>query len=193
MENESERLLDEWHCLHFAVRRSQRYHCRRRAFFDNLGHWLAFLTIIFGGSAIFGVSGPDQVRILVAIAGALIAVFSAVDLVIGFSKSAQVHSDLERDFIALEKQMTKEPPSEEALSRFKHIRLEIEEKEPETKRALDWLCRNETIRAMELDPKEMADLKWYHRWFAQVWNFDSDTIKLKRECPPANFVNTQHG
>ena len=49
------KFADRWDDMLFGVRRSIRYHQRRRAFFDRLDQFSNMLSVIFGSAAIYGV------------------------------------------------------------------------------------------------------------------------------------------
>lgn len=186
MENQNsnyDTLLDNWHDLLFAVRRSIRYHTLRREFYDRWGVILGILIILTGsGSAAALGAGAEAVKPVGVIAGAVVALLSAFDLIVGFSKKSREHHDLARDFCSLEAEMIGKGdlPSTYDLVRCTQRRLEIEKIEPPKKCALDVICHNEEINATDGDPSHMVPLQWYHRILAQVCRFNGDTFKKVR-------------
>lgn len=172
-------LKDKWHDLLFGVRRSARYHVLRRQFFDRLGFITNFLIIITGGGTVIAVGREESHHIVAMTFAALVAIFSAIDLIVGCSRAARDHHDLARDFIELEKKlMVDEPhPSVEKLIAYTAKRLEIEKEEPPKLCALDLLCADELVKAGGYPEDEFHKFAWYHRRFAHVYSFDPCGIK----------------
>lgn len=173
--SEVNNLESEWWYLLFGVRRSVRYHTRRRQFFDRFNMFTSSMSVIFGSSAMYALlqDSPQQA----AIAAAIVTLFASFDLVIGTAKSSRLHSDLARDFIELEKAMVSTSvPSIKRLQEFTARRLDIEANEPPVLKVLDSICHNELIRAMGLDKKEMLKIAFYQRWFAQFVDINEHAI-----------------
>jgi hypothetical protein len=152
--------------LAFDIRRSVRYHDRRRVHFERLHRLTNVTTILLAGVVLMELGGegsPTWVRVLAA-AGALIG---AVDLVVGFSRRADTHHNFKRRFIALEQELDAATPD---LEKIRQQRLAIEAEEPPIYRALDLLCHNELCAAMGYDrrkqPEAFSSLPWYQRWTA---------------------------
>ena len=136
------------HNLLFGVRRSVRYHARRRRFFDRLGKFITFFTVVTGVGTVTTLLAESKIATLVC--GLLVAVFSTIDLVVGCAESARRHSDLAWDFTQLESQMVKagDDLTDAEIADFICRRLEIESEEPTILRVLDLLCHNELCRAL---------------------------------------------
>src|SRR5579862_3649984 len=173
-----EKLKDKWHDLLFGVRRSARYHVRRRQFFDRIGFITNFLIIITGGGTVVAV-GRESHHIVAMIFGGLVAVFAAIDLVVGCSGAARDHHDLAREFIELEKKLVADEahPTHEKFTEYCGTRLEIEKEEPPKLCALDLLCADELVKAGGYSEDEFHKFRWYHRWFANFLPFNSADIK----------------
>lgn len=158
----------EHHSLLFAVRRSIRYHVRRRRFFDLVHSAANAIGIIFGSAAIVSILSEFRSGYAVG-AAAIVTVTSAFDLVIGTQGMARLHDDLAKRFITLERDMVIEgAPTEEAVRRFTARRLEIEADEPPVLRTLDRLCHNELLRAMGYPDTMTVSIPLYHRLLAHV-------------------------
>ena len=156
--------------LLFGVRRSVRYHNLRRMFFERLGLFKNAITVILGSAAVYGVVGQlgDCGKVISIVSGLFVTVLATIDLVIGSSRAARLHSDLARRFIVLEKKIElQSDPTEDMIRQWKGERLEIEMEEPPVLRVLDTLCHNEMVRAMGYSKTELKSVKWYQRWFAQ--------------------------
>lgn len=181
-------LWDGWVVLLFGVRRSVRYHSRRRAFFDNLQAFTNSMSVIFGSAAFFtllsratnhNVIGVD----LPMVASAAVAVFSGVNLITRSWVKARLHEDLGKRFLALERKMVEvgdERATNADLKRFVSERLSIEADEPPILQVLDLLCHNELIRAQGYGDE--VDIAWLRRRCAQFISM-SNTSPPKRTSP----------
>jgi hypothetical protein len=145
----------------FAIRRSARYHDRRTTHYDRLHRATNIVMVLLAGVVMMDFLGAEIPAIvkMVAVAGALL---SAGDLVIGFSKSANLHRNLKRSFVFLERDVV---AGSVDLVRLQSQRLEIESEEPGIFRALDALCHIETCAA--LGRKVEIYVPWYMRVSSQ--------------------------
>lgn len=161
------------HNLLFDVRRSVRYHNRRRAFYDRMNASNTALSLVFGSAAAASALGEQS---LLAVAfGLIVTVGSSLDLVIGSAQKARLHYDLARRFIDLEKQLIANPePEPAALLCMQQERLSIEADEPPVLRVLDCLCHNELVKAMGYDEKHLTKVTGTQRFFAQFFDVDVD-------------------
>lgn len=157
--------MEEAWNLRFSVDRSMRYHARRRAFYDWM-HKLAMLSIIVLGSA--AVARYDA-----QIAGFLVAVVGALDLVFAPSVKAREHDFLRRRFSDLMSQIvTCAQPTQETLNKWKTERLAIESDEPPIYWAVEASCYNETSEAYGKHQEAHVKLRWYHLLLMNVWRFE---------------------
>jgi hypothetical protein len=175
-------LSQSWSDLLFAVRRSIRYHSRRRMFFDRLHTITSAVGVIFGSATILAVL-TEAGHPYAVLAAAVVTIFSALDLVIGTDRSARLHQDLARQFINLEKRMLSlaADPTAQDLKYCTGERLDIESDEPPVLRVLDVLCHNELCRAMGRERAHMAKVAWYQRLFAQLIDVRPDSLRLNSE------------
>lgn len=162
-------LADRWHAMQFGVRRSIRYHQRRRGFFDRLDQFSNMLSVIFGSAAIYGILEQDF-KALALIASALVTVLASVNLVVGSAQRARAHSDFARRYVDLEKRMLVKP-SEDVLQWVAEERLGIEAEEPPVLHVLNSICHNETMRSMGYKKDELANIGWFQRLVAQLFDF----------------------
>ena len=176
MSDKPNTLARDRNALLFGVRRSVRYHNRRRLFFDRIHRFSTFLSALFGTATVVSAlaqAGSDWV-IAFAIA---VAIFSVIDLVIGTAQAARLHYDLARKFIDLEKSIISlKEPSDNDIANFISQRLEIEADEPPPLKVLDSICHNELLRAMGYDPSVFAGIKWYQRLFSQFMDIREHKI-----------------
>ncbi|CAB3770489.1 hypothetical protein [Paraburkholderia solisilvae] len=172
---DTDRPLDRrWADMLFGIRRSIRYHQRRRAFFDRCDQWGNVISLIFGSAAIYGVLDKDY-HALALIASALVTIISAINLVYGSAQRARLHHDLSREYSGLERQMVG-APSEDVLLRVTDARLEIEADEPPVLHVLNVICHNELLRAERYPRDLLAKVTWWQRFWAPVIDFREDRI-----------------
>ena len=170
----------------FGVRKSIRYHQRRRAFFEAAHTVAVTIQVIAGSSAVASVMGDiDHLAIGFA---AFAAVLAAVDLSFGLSRRATVHAGLAQQFAQLEREMVPHEPDENVddatATRFRQRRLEIEESEPPKLRAIDILCHNELVTSTYRHEKIYPVDRW-RRWIGHVWDFEVDDILANpQDVPP---------
>jgi hypothetical protein len=176
---DKEKLESKWADLLFGVRRAIRYHHSRRDFFDSLGDWTNFLTILSGGCVVFFISASISTRSTAAMVfGGLISALTAIDLVVGFSKKAREHADLSRQFSELEREMADigDIPSEDDLNAKIRRRLEIEADAPFILRILEATCHNEVARAMGWPSTDLAEIGFWQDVFKQFFDFQADKV-----------------
>ena len=140
--------------LLWGVRRSVRYHNRRRAWFERWHHGTLILAIV----ALSGVA-LNSVSHLIAPVG---IVFLATNVVCRFADRASDHKMFAANFRRLEHQLLP-PCTEKDLDRLHVERLEIETEEPPVKRLLDVQCHYELWKATRQDYKHVP-IVWWRRW-----------------------------
>jgi hypothetical protein len=86
------------HDLLLGVRRSVRYHARRRRFFDRLRKAITFLTVISGIST-FAMLLSNQPPVWPVVTAALVTFFGIIDLILNTAEGARLHADLSRSFM----------------------------------------------------------------------------------------------
>lgn len=169
METVTADLEDRWHDMLFGVRRSIRYHQRRRAFFDRLDQFSNMLSVIFGSAAIYGILQQDY-KALALTASALVTILASINLVIGSAQRARAHSDFSRRYVELEKRMLGQP-NEKLLHQVSAERLSVEAEEPPVLHVLNAICHNETMRAMGYKREDLTKIGWCQRLLAQLFDF----------------------
>lgn len=174
-------LAHKHHDLLFGVRRSVRYHYRRRAFHDRLSKTAAVLSAISGSATIITLFSALPKAWPVGFAAA-VAVFSAINLVLSPAQAARAHHDLIKSFLGLEKDILAVDPkvmTAEDYNRLNARRLDIEAEEPPPLKVLNCICHNELTRAMGYDSSQQVEIKWYHRWTAPFFDFCDHRIGPK--------------
>lgn len=160
----------------WAVERSARYHDRRRAFFDFWHRLTAGLSLIFASAAAATLLNATGHSVALG-AAFIVAVLSAVDLVVGTAERARKHDDLRRRFIGLLRCIqSDEDLVPETLAAWADERLSIELDEPPIYRALDLLCENELAVAKSLPPR--VHLTRFERLTAQWVRWENLASRL---------------
>jgi hypothetical protein len=131
----------------FDVRRSIRYHDRRRAFFDRLHRLTNVLTILLAGGVFFELAGTGSPAVWLQCVGAGAAFLAALDMVVGYSAKSTLHTRLRSRFSDLEIAMLSGDLGPDTWAKYQQQRLQIERDEPPVYRALDLLCFNEQCAA----------------------------------------------
>lgn len=154
--------------LLFAVRRSIRYHDRRRSFFERMHRLTSVLTIILAGGVLFELAGTGSPAKWLQVVGVFAGALAALDMVVGYSARATQHANLRRRFADLEMAMLTDGLDQEVWKRHQLERLAIERDEPPIYRALDLLCHNEMMQAegfsREKTPEHFAAVSAWQRY-----------------------------
>ncbi len=140
------------YALLFDIRRSVRYHDRRRAFFERMHRVTGALTIVLAGGVLFELAGTGSPALWLQCFAVAAAVLSAFDIVVGYAARANDHAALRVRFVSLEMKMLAGDLEEATWCGYRQERLAIERDEPPIYRALDLLCHNEMLRAEGFDP-----------------------------------------
>lgn len=169
------------HGLLFDVRRSVRYHQRRRAFYESWNTIANAVAVIFSSAAIAGV--VKSYAWLTIMSGAIVTVFSTVNLVVGTVRKARVHEELAKRFFTLERDIVQAAEYDEAaLAQFTVKRLEIEADEPPILKVLDCICHNELARAMGYGEEHFMRVGNVQRLLRHFFDFQEH--KLRRAGEP---------
>ena len=162
----------------FGVRRSSRYHERRRSFFEGINTTILFLQVAAGSLAVgTWMKSAHSEGGLIALAGLL----AAVNLVVGTQRKATLHSSLAQQFQRLERDMlpfeADRDVSQEQVTRFQQARIELEELEPPKLRVIDLLCHNELVMGVSAyrDGK-IYDAPVWKRWLGHALDLDVQRI-----------------
>lgn len=173
-------LSDEQYGLLFDVRRSVRYHDRRRAFYEQCHHLTSVLTILLAGSVLFDIAKPGESPWWLMAISAMGAILAAIDMVVGYSKHASVHGSLRERFVALEISMIEGANDEALWDQYQKSRLLIEKDEPPIYRVLDLLCHNELAEAEGYkraeNPEQFFRANWWQQLTSQLYRWENVTV-----------------
>lgn len=172
-------LSHEQYGVLFDVRRSVRYHDRRRGFYEQLHHFTSLLTILMAGSVFFDLAKPGDTAEWLKVVSALAAILAAMDMVVGYSKRAALHGNLRERFAMLEIAMIDGDTQESTWLKHQRERLLIEKDEPPIYKVLDNLCRNELLETegytREKAPEQFFQATTFQRMTAQFFRWENAT------------------
>lgn len=175
----NKKLSDEQYGLLFDVRRSIRYHEYRRNFYQQLHKVTNLLTILMAGAVLVDLAKKGDVAFWLIGVSTIAALFSALDMVIGYANQANLHSQLRGRFADLEIAMVTGSNDENVWLEYQRQRLLIEKDEPAIYMALDLLCRNELLIAegfnQKTKPENFFRLNAWHRLTRNFWRWENIT------------------
>lgn len=158
-------LNNQQYSLLFDIRRSIRYHDRRRAFFERMHRLTGALTIILAGGVLFELAGTGSPAKWLQWISVLAASLAAVDLIVGYATRANQHAGLRTRFIDLEILILSGDAEPDIWQDYRAKRLVIERDEPPVYRALDLLCHNELCQSegytREKHSEQFARVGWF--------------------------------
>lgn len=163
-----------WHNQLFGIRRSIRYHLRRRAFFERLDQLSNMCSVIFGSTAIYGILDTNA-KALALTSSAIVTALASINLVIGSAQRARAHSDFVRQYVELEKRML-QPATEKSLLAIGEDRLAIEAGEPPVLHVLNSICHNELMRSMGYKKEELKEIGPIQRLLAHFFDYRGHKI-----------------
>lgn len=176
------------YALQFDVRRSVRYHHRRRSVYETFNLFSTASALVLGSGAFYAMFADHDTRIL-GILGAIVTVVSTIDIVVSSSAKSRLHADLARQFIALEREIVLVGDYDEAKLRdFTARRLQIELDEPPVLRVLDALCHNELCRATNADKLDYVRIYWWQRAIANYGDIEPESLKTYRQLAAENAL-----
>lgn len=165
------------HDLLFDVRRSVRYHNRRRQFFDRFSKLSDTFALLSGSATIITVVSTLSTTKAPIYFAAATAIASAINLVFGTKSNARLHHDLARQFISLEKRLISPDLTPAILATIESDRLSIEAEEPPVLRVLDLICHNELIKAMGYGKEELFNIPFWKSACANLYDVFPSSIR----------------
>ena len=176
------KFTEEQYGLYHSVIRSIRYHDRRMGFFRLL-HNITSVVTIFLASSFLLANNIDE-NLWLKVLSIIAALFAALDIVVGFSESANKHDILKRKFMDLQITIldiiNAENEDDPRWAQCYRTRLEIEKDEPPVYRALDLLCHLEANAAEGIKPEEdesYQEVKWYQKLTANMLKWENIAVK----------------
>jgi hypothetical protein len=130
-------VLDRADGLDIDAGKCRRYHDYQRSYWSGLDYWRKGMSVVFGtGTFVAALKGWPELTLILS---SVLAVFTAADLVLGFSARARNHDALYRKYSELGvKIILAANPTDADVREWEAERLRIEADEPPAK---DWLER----------------------------------------------------
>ena len=136
--------------LEFAVRKSIRYHTKRRRFFDRLHSGVVFITVLTSSGAFLALMSRESK--VAEIFAAITPIISFLDIAYDFSGKSVMYDRLQKRFSNLLIRIIEVKPSLDSSHELEVEQLTIEQDEPPTLKALAIMCYNEQAFAENLSP-----------------------------------------
>jgi hypothetical protein len=164
---------DDYYDVCVGVGKSRRYHAMMRDFYRRCADAVTSVSAISGTSAFVALFLQDRSSVAAKWFTATIAVASILNLVFGFSKKADLHDKLCRQFTQLAAAMTLWPANKGNLAKARAERLTIEVDEPTVRRVIDLRAHNDEIRARGVLPDRLVPLGWLQQrtWLGYFLDF----------------------
>lgn len=173
-------LAEKRDCLLFSVRRSTRYHARRRKHFDRMNRFTIFSSVMLGSATFASLQGAILPPYLAPYFAALVTFFAALDLAFSHAVRARDHHDFERRWIALEREIVRAGEYDEPkYAELCESRLSIEADEEPPLRVLDVLCHNEQALA-DGRSDDLYKVTWMQRRLSQLMDWRADRAPFDR-------------
>lgn len=185
-------LEEKKYSLLFSIRRSVRYHNRRRRFFDNFQNITTALSLLSGSAAIANAISATEQKVIAIALPAIITILNTIALVVKYTEKSRLHSELAKRFLQLEQEMIlKMPPTFQDIQDWSAKRLQIETEEPPIKRVLDSICHNEQLKAEDFPENDFVQINWVQRFFAPFFDFFPHHIKKQENLPESNITQKE--
>ena len=152
--------------LEFSIRKSVRYHAKRRRHFEILHHWSVVLTSIAGTSAVTALLGDLNTFALVLTSAS--AIISITDSIVDFSGKQKIYNDLQRKFSELLAKIIEAKKTAENLASWEAERIMIEIDEPTQLSLLNCICHNE-----QKESEGEKIIYKFSKWRSMVSQFSS--------------------
>ncbi|KAA0014405.1 hypothetical protein F0A17_01785 [Billgrantia pellis] len=179
---EAEALADEVFAFRHYLLRNVRYHTRRASLFSQWHKATAFVGVFLGSSAALSFLLADSSTLASGMA-AVVAFFSAVDLVVGTAAKEAQHMELRRRWVALQRRLESEGLSPEVYLERRTIELD----EPAELSIVEMQARNDATLAMlgNEGRDQLLVIPWHQRILGQFINLDTSHIREQGENDPA--------
>jgi hypothetical protein len=153
--------------IDFGVKKSLRYHARRRRFFEKLDNITKFLVVVTSASAFIAILG-DKSSITTALT-AVVTILALADITFGFGRRSRMYQDFYRQFSELAMAIALVlDPSRKDVAELQARRLKIEADEPPQIYALERWCWNEEAEARDTAPEDLHKLTKLQKLWARL-------------------------
>lgn len=164
--NEKKERIETLDGLKFDAGKSIRYHSHLRCAWRKTDHFSKAITLFSGTSTAFtALSSYHDVMIATSL---ITALFSCLDLVLGFSDKIRLYDDLYKnwsDYLVKLERIKPSCVSENDIIQMKEDRLKIERDEPDVMRIMERYSSAEECDARGLTKHKIWELSKCERWF----------------------------
>ncbi|MBG0801294.1 hypothetical protein IYW40_07340 [Methylocystis sp. H4A] len=171
---------DPYYTISIGVHKSRRYHSKMAAFFQSLNDTVLAANAILGAGAFMVLLGGKDGGLAKALI-AVVAIGSAIDNVVGFSKKSKQHSELCRRFTELAADMALWDVNEENYKKAVSERIKIEKDEPPVHRLIDLEARNDELRARGYSEEWLVPLTNAQRRLGYFFTFGMPRLEEWRD------------
>lgn len=173
---------DEAFAFKHYLLRNIRYHTRRAALFSQWHKATGFVGVFLGSSSALSfllINSPAGANVIASIMAAIVAFFSAVDLVVGTATKEALHLELRKRWVALQKRLQAEGLHQELYLE----RTSVEMDEPAELSIVEMQARNDATLAMlgTEGRDQLLVIPWHQRVLGQFINLDTSEILEVRE------------
>ena len=159
--------IQEYTDLLFNIRRSIRYHNRRRRHYQNLNNGILFFVLLVNSATVAAVSTeviPYLSPWLIWAIGIAVSAIIIFGIVTGATQKGWLHIDLARQFIELEKELlASEQDEQKVVVEVTNKMLDVEASEPPILQVLDTICYNDLKRAMGYKQEQLIKVGLFQR------------------------------
>lgn len=176
---DSGELQDRQYELLYDIRRSIRYHRKRRRHFER---WTAISQVssLLLGAATVGTLIKEVSTWAPIVLAATVTTISVISVVGRLADKARLHAELARSFSELKRRIVGQITwSAQDVANWKEEILRIEEDEPPIKQVLNCMADNDERRKMGVAPELFADIDPLQRFFAQFFDLWPGRIQLR--------------
>lgn len=170
-------MSDDHQETYLQVHRSVRYHDRRSSYFVKLHRITSALTVLMSGTILLMITDTMPPSSFINWISGVAAAFAATDVLVGFSRKAEQHQDLKRQFVALEVKMIEGDNKRSTWLKHAGECTRIGGDEPAIYRALDVLCHNETSVAFGLND-QVKTLVPFQAFTANIFKWSNISSSL---------------
>jgi hypothetical protein len=168
-----------------GVGKSRRYHAMMRDFYRRCADGVTSVSAISGTSAFVALFLEDRQSVAAKWLIAAIAVASILNLVFAFSKKADLHDKLCRQFTTLAADITLWTATKANLTKAQAERLKIEVDEPTVRRVIDLRATNDEWRSRGVEMLLPLGFLQQRTWLGYFCDFgllgvEKRWLKLKR-------------
>lgn len=175
---------DDFYQTSFAIDKSRRYHAKMQSFYQSWSDLTNILVALAGLGAFLALFGGKDSTLAQYFVGS-VTVLSTIGSKLGPAKKARLHADLSRRFTDLAGDVAMMDATPNNLRKVKGARLRIEKDELPVRRLIDFVARNEELRARGRPENEIAPLTRAQRALGYCATFGLSSIdawNAKREA-----------